>query len=532
MADTPVSPNPSPSPLTPEIKQKREKARAAALAHIRAKGQAAAAIEPGPRKSTRKRQRSFTNFQIIGLVAAVLGAVLPFVLNTGLDPLQTRMLAIFFAAIFLWISEAIPLAATAVMVIFAEVLMISNKTLVPVLDAAGAPIDPAELTKYDTFFAAMANPVIILFLGGFMIADGAAKYGLDRALAATLLRPFLGSPRLTLLGLMGITALLSMFMSNTATTATMFAVLMPVLKGLPAGKSRTGIALSIPIAANVGGMGTPVGTPPNAIAIGALNEKGITVTFAQWMMMAVPIMLIILVIAWFTLAWRYLPKDVKFDINLDAKFDTSPKAIMFYVIAGLTVALWTTEALHGISSNIVGFFPVVAMMALKVMVGDDVRKLDWPVLWLVAGGIALGKGVGASHLDEAILGGIPWGNMSSGLLLGALAIVGFLMSNVISHSASANLLVPLGIGLAVTLADSVNLGSGANANFIFIAAILALGCSLGMCLPISTPPNAIAYSTGEIPTPEMAFTGIVVGLTGVILLSIICPPYWMLLGIG
>ena len=133
------------------------------------------------------------------------------------------MLSIFLLAIVLWVTEAIPLVATAVLVIGLEVLLVSDQALLPV---------PEGATRYAEFLAALANPVIILFLGGFLIADGAAKYHLDKNLAAVLIKPFTGSARRTVLGLMVITALLSMFMSNTATTATMFAVVIPILGAL------------------------------------------------------------------------------------------------------------------------------------------------------------------------------------------------------------------------------------------------------------------------------------------------------------
>lgn len=172
-----------------------------------------------------------------------------------------------------------------------------------------------------------------------------------------MLRPFSDNARATTAGLMIITALLSMFMSNTATTATMFAVVAPILRGLPEGKARAGVALSIPLAANVGGIGTPVGTPPNAIAIGALAERGITVSFVDWMIMAVPFMLVILFFSWLFLSFVFLPKDATIKVEMDSNWDLSTNAKIFYAIAGLTILLWMTEPLHGVSSNTVGFFP-------------------------------------------------------------------------------------------------------------------------------------------------------------------------------
>jgi sodium-dependent dicarboxylate transporter 2/3/5 len=151
-----------------------------------------------------------------------------------------------------------------------------------------------EALKYSSYFASLANPVIILFLGGFLIADGAAKFGLDHNLAAVFMKPFAGSGRLTVLGLMLITAALSMFMSNTATTAAMFAVVIPIIAAMPDARAKAGVALAIPVAANIGGMGTPVGTPPNAIALGALAARGLSISFVEWMVIAVPLMLVIL----------------------------------------------------------------------------------------------------------------------------------------------------------------------------------------------------------------------------------------------
>ena len=451
--------------------------------------------------------------KLIGRICAVIALVLCFFVEfPGLDPTGTRMLGIFVAAIFLWVTEAIPLYATAVLIIFLEVLLVSDQALLPV---------PEDAAAGTAFFGALANPVIILFLGGFMLADGAAKFDLDKALSAKMLKPFLGNPRMTVLGVMLITAVLSMFMSNTATTATMFAVMMPVIAALPEGKARAGLALSVPVAANVGGMGTPVGTPPNAIALGALQEEGIHITFLDWMIMACPMMILTLAISWFFITRMYVPKDVEFKVDTSAKFRTDRNAKLFYVVAGITIALWMTEPLHGISSNTVGFLPVVALLVIGVMDGNDVKSLDWPVLWLVAGGIALGRGVGETGLDKWMLGSIPWASIPLSLLLATLAMIGFVISNVISHSASANLLVPMGIGLA----------AGVAASPAEIAIVLALGCSLGMMLPISTPPNAIAYATGTTPTPEMIKVGAVVGIAGVILLVLSAAFFWPMLGV-
>lgn len=452
--------------------------------------------------------------QRYGLVLGAIVFVLPLLFDIpGLEASGERMLAIFLLAIVFWITEAIPLMATAVLVILLEILMISDAALLPVGE---------EALKYSSYFATLANPVIILFLGGFLIADGAAKFGLDHNLAAVFMKPFAGSGRMTVLGLMLITAVLSMFMSNTATTAAMFAVVIPIIAAMPDAKAKAGVALAIPVAANIGGMGTPVGTPPNAIALGALAAKGQNVSFVEWMIIAVPLMLVILFGAWALISTYFMSKDTRVELSMKANFDRSGQAVIYYVIAGLTILLWMTEPLHGISSNIVGFIPVVALLAFRVMGGRDIQNLSWPVLWLVAGGIALGNGVGASGLDAWLLGSFDWASLSSFAVIALLAAIGLGMANVISHSAAANLLVPLALGFS----DIVGI------DMVVIAVVIALATSLGMSMPISTPPNAIAYATGQVELKHMAMVGLVVGIGGAVLLVLVMPALMALVGLA
>jgi sodium-dependent dicarboxylate transporter 2/3/5 len=461
----------------------------------------------------RVRLPRLTRVQRFGLLLGLTAFLMPLLIQIpGLEPAGHRMLAIFLLAILFWVTEAIPLYATAVLVILLQVLMLSDQALI---GGAGA-LPPAA-----TYFATLANPVIILFLGGFLIADGANKFGLDRSLAAVMLRPFAGNARLSLLGLMMITALLSMFVSNTATTATMFAVVIPILAALPKGPARTGVALAIPIAANVGGIGTPVGSPPNAIALGALEASGQGIAFIGWMLLAVPLMVVVLLFSWWFLSRRYIAADTPMSLELSADFDRSPAALIFYLVAGATVLLWLTEPLHGISSSTVGFLPVVALLATQVMGAEDIKRLQWPVLWLVAGGIALGAGIGKSGLDVWLLGLVAWNALPLTLMMVLLVGVSVGLSTVISHSAAANLLVPLTLSLAVGLPiDPTAVG-----------VMVALACALGMALPISTPPNAIAYATGEVPTSEMIVSGVVIGGFGALLLALVMPRLWSVLGL-
>jgi sodium-dependent dicarboxylate transporter 2/3/5 len=455
----------------------------------------------------------------IGLALGAIVFALPYLVEfEGLSVAGHRIFSVFLLAIVLWVTEAIPLHATAALIILLEILLISDKAL-PALPAG------FEAPPFSTFFASLAHPVLMLFLGGFFLADGAAKFRLDQNMARVLLRPFGDSPSRIMLGLMLITAVFSMFMSNTATTATLMAVVLPVIATLaPEDRLRTGLALSIPVAANIGGIGTPVGTPPNAIALGSLTDAGVSISFVQWMVMAVPVMVVLLVGAWWVLTRLFPAQQQSLKLTIDTTFDTSRPAKVFYATFALTVALWMTEPLHGISSSIVGFLPVVILLSTRVFSARDLQSIQWHVLWLVAGGIALGIGVNASGLDGWLVGLVAWESIGEALLILTLALVALLLSTFISNSAAANLLIPIGLSLA--LSDSVSVNPALAAFFI------AIGASLAMALPVSTPPNAIAFSTGAVKTRDLAITGSIIGAVGLLLYVFVAPLLWDLMGVA
>ncbi len=453
-----------------------------------------------------------------GLVLAIACFAIPWLFTfEGLSEPGHRMLAIFLLAVVLWITEAIPLHATAAVIILSSILLVSDHAMLPLPEDFKAP-------PYSRFFDTLANPVLMLFLGGFFLADGAARFRLDRNLARVLLKPFGEKPAFIILGLMVITACFSMFMSNTATAATMMAVVLPVVARLAADdKSRIALVLCIPIAANIGGMGTPVGTPPNAIALGALQKAGLSISFIHWMAMVVPFMLLTLLFAWQLLVRLYPSREAALRIDIGGDFDRSPRAILFYVIAGATILLWFTEPLHGIPSSIVGFLPVTVMLAARLVSEREFHSMQWSVLWLVAGGIALGAGVAATGLDGWMIGLVNWQHVPAAWLGGALALTALALSTIISNSATANLLIPIGI----TLAASPEIGISP----VLSAVCIAIGASLAMALPISTPPNAIAYSTGAVPTKAMALAGAGIGVFGLVIFVTLAPWCWKLLGL-
>ena len=455
----------------------------------------------------------------IGLALGAIVFAIPYLVEfDGLSVAGHRIFSVFLLAIVLWVTEAIPLHATAALIILLEILLISDQAL------SSLPAE-FEAPPFSTFFASLAHPVLMLFLGGFFLADGAAKFRLDQNMARVLLRPFGDSPKRIMLGLMLITAVFSMFMSNTATTATLMAVVLPVIATLaPQDRLRTGLALSVPIAANIGGIGTPVGTPPNAIAVGQLTDAGISISFVQWMVMAIPIMVVVLVFSWYVLTRLFPASEKSLTLTIDTTFDTSRPARIFYAVFALTVLLWMTEPLHGVSSSIVGFTPVVILLATRVFSSRDLQTIQWHVLWLVAGGIALGVGVNASGLDTWLVGLVSWETIGKLLLILTLAAVALLLSTFISNSATANLLVPIGLSLA--LSDAVAAGPA------LVAFFIAIGASLAMALPVSTPPNAIAFSTGAVNTRDLAISGSIIGVVGLALFVFVAPLLWDLMGVA
>jgi len=461
------------------------------------------ATQPPPRISGRS----------IALIIALAGYTLPFFIHLpGLPEAGHRLLSVFLLAVVLWVTEAIPLFATSALVILLLVTTLSQAAE-PLLWGLPTGFTGGTAPDFTEYLNSLADKVLILFLGGFFLAMGAAKFGLDRNLASLMLRPFGSKPSRVLLGLMLITGILSMWMSNTATCATIMAVVLPIIHRLDASdRFRCALALGVPFAANLGGMATPVGSPPNAIALAALNDAG-SCSFPQWMMFALPLTLILLAAAWLILLLLFPTRTRAIDLTLAAKWNRSTQAWIYYLTAATTIVLWMTETLHGVNSYIVGLFPVAVLLATQVVTTREFRSLEWDVLWLVAGGIALGKAVAATGFDRWVVSLVDWTSVPGFALGGLLALAALTLSTFISNSAATNLLAPMAVAVAVSL------GTGP----VAAVASVALGSSLAMCLPISTPPNAIAYASGAVKTRDMAIAGAAIGGVGAVVVLLLLP---------
>ncbi|MEQ9265760.1 MAG: DASS family sodium-coupled anion symporter [Balneolaceae bacterium] len=462
----------------------------------------------------------FSHKQLAGLILGAVGLIVPFFLDiSGLSDAGHVALGIFFLAAAFWMFEPFPIFATSVLVILLQVLLLSKEGLL--FTEVSSSYDP---TAYTSFIGTLANPIIILFLGGFILADAAVKYDLDKNLTRILLRPFGSKPGFILLGLMIVTGLLSAFMSNTATTAMMMTVILPIVARIDKKDPlRIGLALSIPFAANIGGIATPIGTPPNAVVIGALSQQGINIPFGEWMILATPLVIVALFFAWFLLLKMFKPTVDSVSIDMTGKFNTSKNAFLLYLVFGLTVLFWVTESFHGVKSAIIALIPIVFLTLTGVVTKEDIRRLPWEVLWLVAGGISLGISMKSTGLAEWIVGSIEWSAFGGVMLLVVFSGVAILMSNFLSNTVTATLLIPL----AVSLATSGIAGEGFS--LIIVSLVIGISASMAMMLPISTPPNAIAMSTGTIETGNMAKAGLTIGIFGLLLVVLYAVFYWPLI---
>ena len=431
-----------------------------------------------------------------------------------LSIIEQRTVAIFALAALMWMFEVLPTWATSVTIIVLLLFTISDSSPL-FMRTAGDTANLGTLVSYKALLAAFADPTIMLFLGGFILAIAATKVGLDVQLAKVLLKPFGTKPKFVLLGFLCVIALFSMFMSNTATAAMMLTFLAPVLRTLPKEeKGMAGLALAIPIAANVGGIGTPIGTPPNAIALGYLNEtmhQG--VGFGEWMMVMVPFVIVILLIAWVVLMKIFPFTTDKIELKIENTKKPDTKTYIVWVTFAVTILLWVLDKVTGINANVVAMIPVGVFCATGVITKEDLREIDWSVLWMVAGGFALGIALNKTGLAENLVESIPFTSFPPLVVLLLSGFIAYLLSNFIANSAAANLLVPILCAVGVGMGELLDPVGGARALIIGVA----LSTSFAMLFPISTPPNAIAHSTGLIQVKDMTKVGLIIGVIGFVL---------------
>ena len=431
----------------------------------------------------------------------------------NLTVIQQRIIAIFAFATLMWILEIVSSWATSVAIIVIMLLFCTDSGISPMVQEE----EVGKLLSYKGVMATFADPVIMLFIGGFVLAIAATKTGLDAQLAKVLLKPFGIKSEMVLLGFLLVTGLFSMFVSNTATAAMMLTFLTPVFRQLPPeGKGRIALAMSIPVAANLGGMGTPIGTPPNTIALKYLNDpEGLNMglSFGQWMMFMFPLVVVLLFIS-----WRFLLKFFPFtqktvELKIEGGMQKNSQTWIVIVTFIVTILLWLSDQFTGINANTVAMIPFAVFALTGVINKRDLEQINWSVIWMVAGGFALGYGLNGSGLAANAVASIPFGDFSPLLILFIGGAICYLLSNFISNSATAALLMPILAIVCGAMGDKLEPIGGTGTVLIGVA----IAASSAMILPISTPPNALAFATGHVKQNEMAKMGIIMGIISMVL---------------
>ena len=415
-----------------------------------------------------------------------------------LPPAARRALFILILAGALWVTEAMPAFAVGILVIALQILLLGK--------AGGVYAQTAK--DWEQFVAVIGHPLVWLFFGGFVLAAGMAATGIDRWLAGRILHRFGSDSSRLLVGLMITTFGLSMIMSNTATTAMMLAVLGPVL--VTAGRSETSraLVLGVAVAANLGGMASLIGTPPNAIAVGALADMsdGVDISFLDWLLIGLPPALVLLAIAWGAIRLMFkMDSSQSLSLTVGAANDDEaavPKWQTVVVTSTLlfTVGLWLSTEWHRAPTAVISFVPIVVFTATGILSAKRIRGLPYDVLFLLAGGLALGQLVTNTGLSVWIANLLPADGWPPLMLALVIAYMTVLLSNFMSNTAAATILVPIGITIAVGFEAPT-------------AVAVALGASAAMLLPVATPPNAMAFASGYCETRDFLRLG---GFIGVI----------------
>ena len=447
----------------------------------------------------------------------------------GLSPEPHRLAAIMGAVVVLWVTEALPLPVTALLGASACVVL--------------------EVAPAREVFAPFADPLMFLFIGAFILARGIFLHGLDRRVAyAVLSLPLVGArPGRILIAFGAATALISAWISNTATTAMMFGIGLSILAALRARtdggaidpRYATALMLMTSFAASIGGLATPVGTPPNLIGIGFIRSQlGVEIAFFQWMLIGIPVVavlfgfLTVYLNAMGPSGLRELPAGaelIRHERRQLGPWTTGQRSVA--LAFGLTVALWVTPGvaavLWGEGSPLYlsltrrmpeGVAALVGAALLFALPGSngpaitwrEATQIDWGVVLLYGGGFALGVLSFKTGLAEAMGRGLTTLLPVHGSfgLLAASVVLAAILSETTSNTASANMVVPVVIAIArASGLDPLEAALGAT-----------FGSSLGFMLPVSTPCNAIVYGSGHIPLGRMIRWGLALDVAGVIVI--------------
>jgi len=408
-----------------------------------------------------------------------------------------------------WIFEPIPIPATS---------------LVPL-----ALLPLFGVITEDDVALAYGNPLVLLLMGGFLLSTALARSGAHRRLALGMVRLTGGSSsRMVVLGFMSAAALISLWISNTATTLMLLPIAMAILEKCPDPKLATPLLLGIGYAASIGGMGTPIGTPANLVFMGVYaNSFGSEYSFTDWMRIGIPAVLIMTPLAWLWLA-RGLTYKGRFELPQMGAWSACEKRVL--IVFALTALAWITRGepfggwstwfdLPDANDAMVAFLGVIALFMIpdgqggRLLDWDTATNIPWGVLLLFGAGIAIAGAFVSSGLSTTI------GSALSGLstlpvlaMIATICLVVTFMTETTSNTATATLLMPI-------LATAA-LGANIDPALFMIPAALSASCAF--MLPVATAPNAVVFSTGAFSTGRMAKEGLALNFVGVVVITVVC----------
>jgi sodium-dependent dicarboxylate transporter 2/3/5 len=360
-----------------------------------------------------------------------------------------------------------------------------------------------------------ADPVLALFLGGFTLGAAAQRYGIDAWIAQLAVGASRGR-RVMLLALSATaTATLSMWMSNIAAAAMMIAAVRPLFAQSPLDdRFRRALLVAVAMGANFGGIATPIGTGPNAIAIAHISQQQ-PISFLAWMSFALPLAMGLLLAGLMLVVIGF---GVQGSANLPSSPAKAPSTSARWIVAifSVTVLGWLTEPLHGVSAVLIALAATATLFGSGLLGRRDLARIDWSTLVLIAGGIGLGSLLEQSGLVRAAAAEIPWSQMPAWSHILLLCFASALLSALMSNTATVTMLIPLAASLDPSPSTAV---------------LIAIAASLGMPLVISTPPNAMIYGEGGVKTTDLLWPGLVLMLGGCVIVSLTGPIVLRWLGI-
>lgn len=461
----------------------------------------------------------------IGLIAGPLLFVL-FYLNAGalINEQADLVVAVASWMIVWWITEAVSISVTALLPLL----------LFPIL----------KVMEINAVGANYGSSIVFLFFGGFVMALALEKVNLHRRIALTIIHLTGTSPNRVILGFMLATALLSMWISNTATTVVMLPIASSVIALLITDEDgftkkdknfAISVMLGIAFSANSGGIATLIGTPPNSVMVGLLeNEYNIQISFVRWMMFGVPLSALLIAISYVLMVYVIFPsKGLKFSATnnviksqLDEMGPLSGKEKQVLAIFGITVFLWIFRALINqlfpelkLSDTSISLFAAISLFAIphRFKKGDfiidwkDTSKLAWGILILFGGGLALAKGMSSTGIVDLVAQEIASSNLSVSITAILLIFLMLFMTELMSNVALVAVLAPVVVGIAI----------GLNIPILHLLIPVTIASSCAFMLPMATPPNAIVFASGYIKVSQMAKIGILLNLISVGLLTLV-----------